>query len=164
MDNSQFSAKPRLQLISRKLLCVGMAQESLLSAQIYQYQCISARDGQRTPPMWSTCALSHALPFFKGKKKICFHSCLHGNSNSVVLAMLQARWARFKHGNLHFLIAECWNLKPGSQGPVRSPLAHPAPPVKFPWVRSLHLATSVQAYCWGTGWFRPRLRLRKWKD
>lgn len=46
----------------------------------------------------------HSLPL---KRKICFHSCLHGNSNSVVLAMLQARWAWFKPGNLHFLIAEC---------------------------------------------------------
>lgn len=45
------------------------------------------------------------------KGKISFHSWLHGNSNSVVLAMLQARWAWFQCGNLHFLIAECQDLR-----------------------------------------------------
>lgn len=48
------------------------------------------------------------------KGKICFHSCLHGNSNSVVVAMLQAGWAWFRCGNLHFLIAEC-------QDPIAQP-------------------------------------------
>lgn len=38
--------------------------------------------GEELLPIWSTCSLFHAFPFFRGN--MCFHSCLHGNSELAV--------------------------------------------------------------------------------
>lgn len=53
------------------------------------------RFGKEFLPIWSTCSLFHAFPFFK--RNMCFHSCLHGNSKRSTPCV------QFQYGNLYFL-------------------------------------------------------------
>lgn len=102
--------------------------------------------GKELPPHSSTCALSHALLFFKRKNLLSqlppWKQQLCGAGNASGSMGLVQTW---KSAFLHCRV-------PGCQSPARSPLLCWAAPVKFLWVRShtrQHQCKPPARECWG---------------